>query len=142
MQPIEGKKRVALMAAVATLLVLADIFFVIIPLFGKVADLRGKVISRQEAIRSLREQIERIGKTKKTRDGLKQEQMFYYRRFPTEEEIPLLLNNLSVVAASSNVDIIALRPVKADIAAPTTKTAPYREVPLEIVAKGGYHHIG
>ena len=65
----------------------------------------------------------------------------YEKTLPAEQEIPSLLETLSRMAKSSNIKISALTPVSGSGKGGET-THTYREIPILISAKSGYHELG
>lgn len=65
----------------------------------------------------------------------------YQKKLPTEEEIPTLLEELSRLAKDTNIQIIAIKPKRSQ---KTTENVSeiYVELPIDIIAKSGYHQLG
>lgn len=66
----------------------------------------------------------------------------YQKKLPTEEEIPTLLEDLSKLAKDTNVKIIAIKPKHGQQAPESASSEVYTELPVDIVAKSGYHQLG
>jgi len=68
----------------------------------------------------------------------------YEKQLPAEQEIPALLENLSNMAKESDIKIVGIVPampkVKDDKS--VDKNQIYREIPILITAKSGYHELG
>ena len=68
----------------------------------------------------------------------------YEKKLPAEQEIPALLENLSNMAKGSNIKIVSIVPAvsyfKDDKS--VKKSLIYREIPILITAKSGYHELG
>ncbi len=62
------------------------------------------------------------------------------RMLPAEQEIPKLLEDLSNMAKKENVKIIGITPLKPNQELKPDQT--YREIPILINAKSGYHELG
>lgn len=95
------------------------------------ADLRDAkfLISRKETI----EEEGRSLKLKKDR---------YEKIFPSQEEIPRLLESLSEMAGKSGVKIIGIKPLSKEETLTEEHSEVYREIPIEIMARSGYHQLG
>ncbi len=68
----------------------------------------------------------------------------YEKKLPVEQEIPLLLEDLSRMAKDSYVKILGITPVSINIRGKrkeTKKSKVYREIPIMIRAKSGYHEL-
>ena len=68
----------------------------------------------------------------------------YEKRLPAEQEIPSILENLSTMANGSNVKIIGIAPVQVSAKEAAAKNIGkiYKEIPILINAKSGYHELG
>ncbi|NQT06523.1 MAG: type 4a pilus biogenesis protein PilO [Candidatus Omnitrophica bacterium] len=66
----------------------------------------------------------------------------YKEIFPSEEEVPKLLESLSSIAGKSRVKIIGIRPFGREGLRAAEKNVVYQEIPIEIVAQCGYHELG
>lgn len=65
----------------------------------------------------------------------------YERKLPVEHEIPMLLEDLSRMAKDSYVKILGITPVGVGIREKQKKSKVYREIPIMIKAKSGYHEL-
>ncbi|MDD5450057.1 MAG: type 4a pilus biogenesis protein PilO [Candidatus Omnitrophica bacterium] len=133
------KNRLLIVAIIAIIVLIADIFFIFIPIIGKNFYLKSRIVTVRDNTTALKKQISMLGETKKRLEALKAEQIKYKEVFPTEEEVPVLLGDFSSIAGKLGIDIIAVKPVKL-----TEKQDEglFHEVPIEISAKGGYHQMG
>ena len=66
----------------------------------------------------------------------------YEKKLPVEQEIPALLENLSDMAKDSNIKIVSIVPAMPKDNNPGNKSLIYREIPILITAKSGYHELG
>ncbi|MCX5715363.1 MAG: type 4a pilus biogenesis protein PilO [Candidatus Omnitrophica bacterium] len=120
-----------------------DIFFILRPLINKTMDLRSQIVSVKKNIANLEQQIQVLDATQQRMTALKGQAAECEKKFPKNEEIPSLLENISATAAKSGVDIVAIRPVKKEPQAGKEKANDlFHEIPIEILAKGGYHQLG
>ena len=138
----EEKKKFLIIGILSAVLLFLDIFFVIRPLFHKSSDLKMRIVAVEKNIDDVTQNISTLPKTEKKLEDLKSEQALYEKSFPKEEEVPSLLESLSRVAASSSVDIIAIKPIKIEPNYIEKNPKPFHEIPIELQAKGGYHQIG
>jgi type IV pilus assembly protein PilO len=68
---------------------------------------------------------------------------WYEKKLPAEQEIPNLLENLSDMAKGANIKITSIMPVLATAQNNTQAQGRiYREIPIRITAKSGYHELG
>lgn len=137
------QRKVLIIAISITILLVADISFILLPLINKTFDLSSRVSSTRKNIDNLNQQISTIDETREKLSRLKESYRKYVKRFSREEEIPQLLETLSKIAAESEVAILAVRPAATQLDKQDKKLANiFREVPIEIRAMGGYHQLG
>ena len=68
---------------------------------------------------------------------------YYEKRLPAEQEIPSLLENLSAMAKRSNIKILGITPVQTPPNDQSSQKGKiYKEIPILIGAKSGYHELG
>ena len=142
---IPEEQRKFLIAVLSTVILLVvDIFLILRPLINKTSDLRTQASALTKDIAILNQQISMMDARKKKLEELKTQYANYEKRFPkAEEEIPSLLESLSTIAVKSDIAIIGIRPVKPVQTEQVEKIAAlFNEIPIEILAKGGYHQLG
>lgn len=136
-------KKLAAIGLIAAVLVIADIFFIFLPLLGKNFKIKTQILSLKKNTEALNRQFSDINGIKERLAAVKAERESYNLIFPKEEEVPVLLGGISAIAGKTSIDIIAVKPVKLENSRDTAEsTAVFHEVPIEIFAKGGYHQIG
>ncbi len=120
------------------------LYFVFVPQVIRVFKLTvgtGKMRSELKFARIMITDFERLKNDLKER-GQKVES--YEKKLPAEQEIPALLENLSNMARDSDIKIVGIVPAmsyfKDDKSA--KKSQIYREIPILITAKSGYHELG
>ncbi|MCM8782156.1 MAG: type 4a pilus biogenesis protein PilO [Candidatus Omnitrophica bacterium] len=137
------QRKVLIIGLSSVILFLLDIFFVMAPLINKILDLNVQIVSIKKNISDLRRQVSMLDSMKQKLEALKLQDADYEKRFPKEEELPSLLESLSAIALKSNVVIVAVKPIRTEIEEQAAKGGClFKEIPIEIVAKGGYHHLG
>ena len=65
----------------------------------------------------------------------------YEKKLPAQQEIPDLLENLSKMARNADITIIGITPVALK-GQKEKKGQVYKEIPILITAKSGYHELG
>ncbi len=65
----------------------------------------------------------------------------YERKLPVEHEIPMLLEDLSMMAKDSYVKLLGITPVSISVRRKQKESKVYREIPIMIRAKSGYHEL-
>jgi len=139
----EEQRKILIILAGSIILVVLDSAFIMFPLFNKTFDLTAQVSSTRKNIDNLNQQISTIDATREKLKRLKAAYNKYERRFSKEEEIPQLLEKLSKIASESEVAILAVRPATVRAGKKDKKLEKiFREVPIQISAKGGYHQLG
>jgi len=137
-----------LMIVFASAFVIALIIYLqllLLPQIGRLTGLLYKVGTAVSDLKSAETDIGRMGEFRKTIDGYRNKVELYEKRLPSEEEIPSLLENLSRMAGASNIQIVGITPVPSPIKdkAPSRgKAAAYKEIPILINARCGYHELG
>ena len=138
----EQRKFLIIVVSVIILLIL-DITFILSPLINMTFDLSSQVSSVKKNIANLNQQISKVDDTKKKLALLKDDYLIYGNKFPKAEEIPRLLETLSTIAAKSEINIVAIRPQSKASKKHKGKIAIlFQEMPIQIIAQGGYHQIG
>ena len=120
------------------------LYFIFVPQVIRVFDLTvnaGKMKSELRSARVMITDFERLKNDLKER-SLKVES--YEKKLPAEQEIPALLENLSNMAKDSDIKIIGIVPAMSYLKdnKPVKKSRIYREIPILITAKSGYHELG
>lgn len=138
----EEKRKFLIIVLSGIVLFVLDIAFIVTPLINKTSDLKFQIIAIKKNISDLNKQISMLDAARKKLENLKSDQAVYEKRFPKEEEIPSLLESLSTIAARSSVDIIAVKPIKIETKEQMQETVGlFHEIPIEILARGGYHQL-
>ncbi|MBI4335272.1 MAG: type 4a pilus biogenesis protein PilO [Candidatus Omnitrophica bacterium] len=136
-------KKTLIAAAVAACLVVADVCCVFLPLLAKHSSLKARIAAVSGEMRDLNRRISEIEVTNKRFDALKAEFERYDKLFPKEERVPSLLGDISAIAGKLGVEIITIKPARQEAAGTdAARDALFREAPIEISAKGGFHQIG
>ena len=139
------RTQVMLLTAFAALIAAAlYLYFVFVPqvirVFGLTAG-TGKIRSELKSARAVIKDFERLNNELEEQS---QKVESYEKKLPAEQEIPALLENLSNMAKDSGIKIVGIAPamsyLKDDKSA--GKSQIYREIPILITAKSGYHELG
>ncbi|MFA6079189.1 MAG: type 4a pilus biogenesis protein PilO [Candidatus Omnitrophota bacterium] len=133
-----------LAALVSGVVLIALIFFILIPQVNKITDVLSKTGKAMSDLKEAEYQISRIDKYKTDIATFKEKVDLYEKKLPAEQEIPSLLENLSTLAKKSSISIVGITPV-APVAAKdqkAQKSAIYQEFPILVSAKSGYHELG
>ena len=92
---------------------------------------------------------------KKTKEDLKYEAILkkrfesmegkigiYGKKLPAEQDIPILLRDLSNMARDSYVKILGINPMSSRKSQSRNRLNVYQEIPIMISARSGYHELG
>ncbi len=120
------------------------LYFVFVPQVVRVFELTrntGKVRSDLKSARTIIKDFDSLESNLKER-GEKVES--YEEQLPAEQEIPALLENLSNMAKESNIKIVGIVPAMSFVVddKSVNENQIYREIPIRITAKSGYHELG
>jgi len=137
------KREKALVLVLSAIFLLAIYYLILLrPVIGKLNTLLPKVYEVKRDLKDARFLITNKALIEKKKEELLLKLEEYEKIFPAEREIPKLLENLSSIAGESNVRIVSTRPfVKEDYSRNGVPKI-YQEIPIEIVAKSGYHQLG
>jgi type IV pilus assembly protein PilO len=122
----------------------AYLYFVFIPQAVSVFTLSRNVGKMKSELRSARLVIANTDKLKNDLQEHSEKVESYEKKLPAEQEIPTLLENLSNMAKDSDIKIVSIVPAMSYLKDDkSVKKSPiYREIPIAITAKSGYHELG
>ena len=136
-----GGKEKEVMLLILILISIASILyitFIIQPLMGQIKELSSELSETKSSVEGAESAIAREPLLQKRAGELRTQLKDYSGRFSTEGELPVLLETLSELARDTKVKIVSIRPKES----PSTKPREvYREVPIAIEAKCGYHRL-
>ena len=135
------KQMILFVAAAALIMVILYLNFVLIPqvvgAFGAVM----RMNKAQSELNSAQTDAARIATLKKSIVSFEAKVDKYEKMLPAQQEIPSLLESLSDMAKSSGIKIVGIMPVAAK-EEKFQKEQIYKETPILISAKSGYHELG
>ncbi len=126
---------------VALLVLLVYFNLLLKPQVLRVADAVIKASRMSSDLRTAKSNIDKIGKFKKDIEAYRQKVDRYEKMLPAEQEIPGLLESLSAMAKSANIKIVGITPMFTG-ERDRQKSQIYREIPILVSAKSGYHELG
>lgn len=128
----------------AFVLLLVSAFFKLLvgPAFVKIGSLSQEIKETKQKVRTTQQGLANMTRMKLEIARLRQKAEVMEVRFPSEAELPNLLEHLSTVAKKSNVKIIEISPSRSVAVASQVPHARYRELPIVILARSGYHELG
>jgi type IV pilus assembly protein PilO len=132
-----------ILALAAAIIIFLDFFFIMKPQIRWLKDLGTKIRQLKSQIEQTDRDIALIVQLQKQYQSSKKDMSDIERRVPQEEDIPLILQDISSAANSSMIKIFQIRPMKEEKEVILeTKSGKYYRIPISIVAKGGYHLFG
>jgi len=137
-----NKKKLILLIGVIVVLVTVVYFnFILVPQVTWVIKSVMNMGKANSELSSARADITKIGKLKDGMVLLEEKVDKYEKMLPAEQEIPSLLENLSVMARNSGIKIVGIVPIERKDEK-VDKNRIYKEIPILISAKSGYHELG
>lgn len=134
------KQMTMIIAGVVLLALFLYITFVFSPQIVKIFSISGKLTKATTDLKNAQSDVAKIDSMKAAIEAYKTKVGKYEKTLPTEEGIPGLLESLSEMAKSSNMSIAGIVPVASrDI---KSQSRVYKEIPITINAKSGYHELG
>ncbi|MBI4437213.1 MAG: type 4a pilus biogenesis protein PilO [Candidatus Omnitrophica bacterium] len=124
------------------LLITFFIRLLLVPAIGKIGSLNQEIKETKQKVRSTQQGLANMARMKAEIARLRQKAEVLEVRFPSEAELPNLLEHLSEVAEKSNVKIVEISPSKTVEVRSQIPQARYRELPIVILARSGYHELG
>lgn len=124
-------------------LLVVDYFLVLQFQMRSLNSLNPKITSLSQELQSAQNNIQRLPQFQQERDRLKAQLDKTNRKIRTKEEVPVLLENVSLIANRNGVRIEQVRPDRAiDKPILTNEDGQYFSMPVVVEASSGYHHFG
>ena len=120
------------------------IYLVFIPQFVRVFALSGNIEKMRLELKSARYTVADTDKLKNILKENSEKIESSEKKLPAEQEIPTLLEDLSNMARDSRIKILSIVPAMSyfDGDKSGNKSQIYREIPILITARSGYHQLG
>ena len=131
------------MVAILFSILIFDYVVLLSPQARLFKEIRNKVSQKSKDLKKAKTDIALIGQFQERSEVLqkKMEQLAF--RIPQEEEIPLIVENISRIANESFVKITSIKPLKEEKQLfLSSEMGTYYEIPIAIEAKCGYHQLG
>ncbi|MGD2279419.1 MAG: type 4a pilus biogenesis protein PilO [Candidatus Omnitrophota bacterium] len=132
-----------IIAGATALIVVLYLTFILVPKFGQLSKASRIVNDLNNKINQLNTMIKRQTQMKDRLVKLREEYAEYSKKLPMEKEIPEFLEGISSIAKKSRVRIVSITPSELRSVESGGKVIPYyKEMPILITAKSGYHQLG
>lgn len=115
--------------------------FMFLPQVANDVSLVGKTVKMRGDLRTARLLIAEKKMLKRKDMEYNEKIEAYEKKLPAQQEIPDLLENLSKMARNADITIIGITPVVLKVQK-ERKGQVYKEIPILITAKSGYHELG
>lgn len=136
----DPKQLVVVMSVAVVVGLLFYLIVILRPQLTAIADIRSKLGKARNELKSATNDIAMIPSMTSTVETYNKKIGTYDKTLPTEDGIPDFLASLSSMAKNCNMAILAIVPVESK-----TDTNPkkiYKEIPIKITARAGYHDLG
>ena len=111
-------------------------FFAIDPLESRVATLRAQRAAQEQELAQLRAMAAELVRVRRESAEAQRQLEIAKAKLPTEREMPALYRTLSDAAVQAGLVVALFQPQ------PSRTRDFYNEIPISLVAEGGYHDIG
>lgn len=141
----DEKTRIQLAFGVTAALALLYLTFAVVPKFFSLAETAREIKQLNANIDLVNSRVKRLDEMTRNLKTLRAEVKGYAKGLPGKKEIPRFLEELSQMAKKSGVKILSITPEEIETPEPG-KTQEgveyYREMPILVTAKSGYHQLG
>jgi type IV pilus assembly protein PilO len=114
----------------------AAYFVAVLPVQGRVDTLRALRDTQQQELARLRPQAVELARVRREAAQVERQLDIAKDKLPTEREIPALYRTLSEAAVQAGLGVALFQPQGARV------RDFYSEIPIALVAEGGYHEVG
>lgn len=141
---IDFQKHAKLILGIAAaLLFLLDFSLIMKPQLKWLKDLNPKLSELKTNIEQTRRDTALVKQIEEASQGSRKKMSDIEKRVPQEEDIPMVLQDISKAANDSMIKILQIRPMKEEKeVALKTQSGQYYRIPISIEAKGSYHLFG
>lgn len=132
------KKKVFLIGLVCLILIYLDLRYLLKWQFSALSGTNKKITDLKRQIASLKQNLESIQDLRNKKSQLSVEK----KKVLTQDQLPSLLENISVLANKHNVKIIQMRPLKPAADNKKTPAVNFSPLELDLDLSAGYHQLG
>lgn len=132
-----------ILSIAAVLIIILDFFFIMGPQIRWLKSLNPKIKQLKTDIEQTNKDIALIAQLREQYRASNKDMAEIEKRVPLEEDIPVILENISTAANNAMIKISQIIPMKEEKEAILgTQTGKYYRIPISIEAQGGYHLFG
>ncbi len=140
---MDRKKQYLVFGGVFFLFLLSDVIFIMGPQLGKLSQLNTEIETKRQELESLKVQIKQIPQFQEALGKRKFQMEDFKQRVKLKQEIPLVLEKLSRMATEYVIEIDQMMPnAEAQQMILTDQSNQYSALPIQVEARGGFHHLG
>ncbi|MFH1190557.1 MAG: type 4a pilus biogenesis protein PilO [Candidatus Omnitrophota bacterium] len=132
------KQMVIVISSAVLLVLVVDLLLILQPQVARVSAVRSELGKVTADVKTALSDIARIDAMKQAVEAYNEKIIKYEKTLPTEEGIPGLLERLSEMAKNANMRIAGIMPIERK----EPEAGVYKEIPIMITAKAGYHELG
>ncbi len=137
------KNRYYVLAAILIGIFVIDYLFIMMPQVRTLLALNPKISALSKDLKQARDDIKKVDQYQAELRGFKEKMKTIGKKILNREEIPTILDNISLIANASKVRINQIMPIReSQNLVLTTDEGKYFSFPILVVAKGGYHDLG
>ena len=130
-----------LIALLGLIVFVLYLYFMLLPQIASDARIAGKTMKMRSDLKAARSLIAQKAQLRKKAGEYNEKIEVYEKKLPAQQEIPDLLESLSKMAKNADITIIGITPVSLKMQK-EKKGQIYKEIPILITAKSGYHELG
>jgi len=136
-----SEKRQGVLIVFLGLIVLWFYFnFLLGPAIGKTRSLGGEIKTLRQNLETIKNAITKLPELERKTVYLRSKTQELKIRFPSQSELPGLLEQISELAEKAEVEILEISPRKTQ--AEESSSEIYEELPILMTATSGYHELG
>ncbi|MFC1590208.1 type 4a pilus biogenesis protein PilO, partial [Candidatus Omnitrophota bacterium] len=141
-QSLEKKQMFMLIALIGLIVVSLWVYFLLLPQFSKLFRVFGKTGKLRAEVLAHEADLNRIGIFKKKLEEYKAKIRDCEEGFSDEGELPQVIESVSDMARDSAVKIVSITAIKPSAVRARQLGGFYREIPIMVSARSGYHELG
>jgi type IV pilus assembly protein PilO len=127
----------------SALVFICYILFLLPPQIMGLSNLSKNIKALKADVKATQDDIEKVASYRsRLEDGKARYQTYQALVLTHEQEIPNLLEMISAMAKESGVKIVGIRPLRSKETFTGIGDAMYKEIPIQVSAKAGYHELG
>jgi type IV pilus assembly protein PilO len=136
----DPKQMMVIISSAVIFVLFVYLAFILKPQVASISEVRGKLGKLNADLKTARSDIAKISSMKDAIESYNKKIGQYEKTLPTEDGISSLLESLSEMAKNANMRIAGIVPIERKESEVENRV--YKEIPITITAKAGYHELG